>query len=343
MHIVCPHCNTSYVIQPSSLGPHGRTLHCSRCKETWVAYPESPIKEALAPAMDKIDVRIKSTGDGSRSNIVKDFRARNRLGGSISIADSQPIGNRCHKPIENANENNVLSARAQTLDERVVNIRALGVQGSDINALDINALGINALDIQTLDDQTWNDKALGELLADDDESARPQPQPWFRRPFRHEGHTGRARTGASLFGLPTGCAAMGALMAALIVWRADTVRLLPQTAPFYKMVGFDVNLRGLAFKDIKLTTDTVDGKQVWVIEGVIVDKARKPVDIPRLHFTVRDAQGAEIYAWNTAPEQSVLKPGERAFFKSRLASPPAEGRNIDIRFVGPRDVAGRNA
>ena len=55
---------------------------------------------------------------------------------------------------------------------------------------------------------------------------------------------------------------------------------------------------------------------------------------------VRDAQGAEIYAWNTVLEQSVLKPGERAAFRSRLASPPAEGRSIDVRFFTRRDIAG---
>ena len=55
-----------------------------------------------------------------------------------------------------------------------------------------------------------------------------------------------------------------------MIWRADVVRLLPQTATFYKMVGLDVNLRGLAFKDIKITNETVDGKPVLVIEGVIV-------------------------------------------------------------------------
>ena len=60
----------------------------------------------------------------------------------------------------------------------------------------------------------------------------------------------------------------------------------------------------------------------------------------RLRFSVRDAQGAEIYAWNTVLEQSVLKPGERAAFRSRLASPPAEGRSIDVRFFTRRDIAG---
>src|SRR5207302_8737333 len=109
------------------------------------------------------------------------------------------------------------------------------------------------------------------------------------------------------------------------------------------MVGLDVNLRGVLFKDVKGTTDTVDGKPVLVIEGVIVGETRKPVELPRLRFSVRDAQGAEIYAWNTVLDQPVLKPGERAWFKSRLASPPPEGRNIDVRFFNKRDLAGGHA
>ena len=76
-------------------------------------------------------------------------------------------------------------------------------------------------------------------------------------------------------GLPTACAAMGALILALMIWRADVVRLLPQTATFYKMVGLDVNLRGLAFKDIKVTNETVDGKPVLVIEGMIVGETQQ--------------------------------------------------------------------
>src|SRR4051812_32368486 len=40
MHIVCPHCATSYAIHPANLGDFGRTVRCSRCKETWLARPE---------------------------------------------------------------------------------------------------------------------------------------------------------------------------------------------------------------------------------------------------------------------------------------------------------------
>jgi hypothetical protein len=139
--------------------------------------------------------------------------------------------------------------------------------------------------------------------------------------------------------LSTTCAAMAALVLALMIWRVDVVRLLPQTARFYNMAGLEVNLRGLTFKDVKVTTETVDGKPVLVVEGVITDETRKPVALPRLRFIVRDAQGTEIYAWNAALEQTQLKAGDKAWFRSRLASPPPEGRSIDVRFFNRRDIA----
>jgi predicted Zn finger-like uncharacterized protein len=171
-------------------------------------------------------------------------------------------------------------------------------------------------------------------------SAAPHRLAWFRRLLNPPVLLGAP--GKPFVSLPTACAGMGALVLALVIWRVDVVRLMPQTATFYKMVGLEVNLRGLMFKDVKITTETVEGKPVLVIEGAIVGESRKPVELPRLRFSVRDAQGAEIYAWNAVLEQPVLRPGERASFKSRLASPPAEGRNIDVRFFSRRDIAGGN-
>jgi predicted Zn finger-like uncharacterized protein len=188
------------------------------------------------------------------------------------------------------------------------------------------------------DDGDWTNAARD--AADEWDDGAPK-RPWFRKFLRPRApHKG---SGRSFFGLPSACAAMGTLAVALMVWRADMVRLLPQTAGFYRLVGLNVNLRGLAFKDVKVSTETVEGKPVLVIEGAIVGETRKAADLPRLRFSVRDAQGAEIYAWNTVLEQTVLQPGERVLFKSRLASPPAEGRNIDIRFFNRRDVANGGA
>ncbi|MCC8941905.1 zinc-ribbon domain-containing protein, partial [Bradyrhizobium sp. Arg68] len=51
MPIVCPHCTTSYAIKASTLGEAGRTVRCSRCKETWLARPEDVVEEAAVPAL----------------------------------------------------------------------------------------------------------------------------------------------------------------------------------------------------------------------------------------------------------------------------------------------------
>lgn len=289
MHIVCPHCTTSYAIKLASLGANGRTVRCSRCKETWVAYAEDAIEEASVPAM-----AAASRAD-DQSDLAEPWNsfANDDAVAGTPVVDSPSIAS--DWPDEEA---------SRIADE-------------------------------------WSAAARS---AEDDEPGA-EHQSWFRSLFRRHGAR-VSRPAAvqvsrkSYFGLPTACAAMSALVLAVIIWRGDMVRLLPQTAAFYKMVGLEVNLRGLAFKDVKLSSETVDGKQVLVIEGVIVGQGKKPLDIPRLRFAVRDAQGAEIYAWNTVLEQTVLQPGERAFFRSRLASPPPEGRNIDVRFFNRRDIAG---
>lgn len=289
MHIVCPHCTTSYAIKLASLGANGRTVRCSRCKETWMAHPGDAIGEAAVPAM-----------------------------AAASQADDQS---------DLAEQWNSYAKDDAAADTPVIESPSI------------------ASDWPTEDAAAPEDEWSAAARAAEEEVVGVQHQSWFRDLFSRRGAKVSRPAPAvdqrkSHFGLPTACAAMGALVLALVVWRGDMVRLLPQTAAFYKMVGLEVNLRGLAFKDVKLSTETVDGKQVLVIEGVIVGQGKKPLDIPRLRFAVRDAQGAEIYAWNSVLEQTVLQPGERAFFRSRLASPPPEGRNIDVRFFNRRDIAG---
>src|ERR1700710_2852106 len=52
MHIICPHCTTTYAINLATLGAAGRTVRCSRCKEVWLARPEDAIEiPAPEPAM----------------------------------------------------------------------------------------------------------------------------------------------------------------------------------------------------------------------------------------------------------------------------------------------------
>jgi predicted Zn finger-like uncharacterized protein len=280
MQIICPHCSTSYGIDPAKLGEAGRSVRCSRCKEIWLARPEDAVEFAPTPVM-------AGAGDEGESQ-------------------------------DAAAEWDAL-AREGEADSEAPHVDSPSIAGGWQNSADWPA--------------EQNDE-YGE------ENSRSGRFPWLGNLGNALPRVPRFR---APFGLPTACAAMGALVLALVIWRADLVRLLPQTAAFYKLVGLDVNLRGLRFKDVRVSSEMVEGKPVLVIEGSITGESNKPLEIPRLRFSVRDAQGAEIYAWNSVLEQSILRPGERAQFKSRLASPPPEGRNIDVRFFNKRDLTGGHA
>lgn len=136
---------------------------------------------------------------------------------------------------------------------------------------------------------------------------------------------------------------MATLAVGLLVWRAEVVRAMPQTAAFFKVLGFGVNLRGLEFANVRVTTEAVNGAQVFVIEGDVVNITRKPLELPRLRFAVRDSKGHEVHAWNAVLEQPALGVNEKVAFRSRLATPPPDAREITARFFHRRDVGSGNS
>jgi predicted Zn finger-like uncharacterized protein len=131
---------------------------------------------------------------------------------------------------------------------------------------------------------------------------------------------------------------LAGIIAALLNWRVAVVRFVPQTASLFSAVGLPVNLRGLSLDDVKTSIDAHEGVTVLVVEGTIANITRQPLEVPRLRFAVRNAAGYEVYAWTALPSEPVLAPGDRAPFRSRLASPPADAQDIIVRFFNRRDV-----
>src|SRR5271166_1775467 len=88
MHIVCPHCTTSYAINLATLGAEGRTVRCSRCKEVWLARPE----DAMAAVAPEPAMAAASRG-GSDADAAAEWEA---LAGEQAeqeapVVDSPPI------------------------------------------------------------------------------------------------------------------------------------------------------------------------------------------------------------------------------------------------------------
>jgi predicted Zn finger-like uncharacterized protein len=149
---------------------------------------------------------------------------------------------------------------------------------------------------------------------------------------------GRHRFRLSRHALPALICALVLALVCLIAARQQVVRLLPQTASLYARIGLPVNLRGLAFENIKTAREVEDGVPMLIVEGEIVGTTGRHTEVPRLRFAVTDSTGKEIYAWTARPARTLLPPGEALPFRSRLASPPAEASGISVRFFNRRDA-----
>jgi predicted Zn finger-like uncharacterized protein len=139
-------------------------------------------------------------------------------------------------------------------------------------------------------------------------------------------------------GLPATILMLAAMLGALITWRAPIVRLLPQTASLFDAIGLPVNLRGVGFENLKSTYEFQDGVTVLVVEGSIANVTKDTVDVPRLRFALRNSLGQEVYAWTALPARPALGPKESLAFRTRLASPPSDGRDVMVRFFTRHDL-----
>jgi len=137
--------------------------------------------------------------------------------------------------------------------------------------------------------------------------------------------------------LPAIMALQLAAVAAILLGRAEVVRVVPETASLFRMIGLPVNLRGLVFAGLESRTQLQDGVSVLIVGGRIESDSHSAVTVPPLRIALRDRAGADLYVWTVPPDATTLGPGESLPFQSRVASPPADGHDVLVRFARPSD------
>jgi predicted Zn finger-like uncharacterized protein len=308
MQIVCPNCSTSYELAAEALGADGRSVRCARCREVWfaAAAAEPVMTPALASADDPGGAAMPDeTGEIAPASVVE-WSAAPDAADDAAHADAAPASHpRDLDPPDEAARREREAAWAGDGAVPVVLAPAL-----------VPAIGADPLphvvpeNIETI-------------------AARRASQP--KKP-------GRLKLKLPRPGLPAAIVAFAALLAGLFVWRGEVVRFAPQTAALFRAVGLPVNLRGLVFENVRTTGEVHEGVPVLIVEGTIANVAGRTVEVPRLRFAMRNAAGHEIYAWTTVTGRSILSAGETAAFRTRLASPPADGRDVIVRFFNRRDL-----
>ena len=186
-----------------------------------------------------------------------------------------------------------------------------------------------------------DDVTIAEPQAPEANSARNSSAPsksatpaWKKLSWR-----GRDKKSGPGLGLVLTTCALAMIVTAAIISPATVVRAMPDLAGLYAAAGKPVNLRGLEFREVRTVRETHDGIALLVTEGKIANISGHDLELPPIRLAAVGANGQEVYAWTAAPSRSTLADGETLAFKSRLASPPAEARHVQVRFLGKSDLA----
>ena len=94
-----------------------------------------------------------------------------------------------------------------------------------------------------------------------------------------------------------------------------------------------MNPTGLALKAVRSELVVDGAARLLVVEGEILNIGRSEREIPRLELSVRGPDGLPLYTWTNDAPRKTLGATESARFRARLASPPAEGREVLVRFA----------
>lgn len=131
-------------------------------------------------------------------------------------------------------------------------------------------------------------------------------------------------------------AGIGALVAVIgggVLFRTDIVRVLPDLAGLYAVMGLTVNVVGLDFSDVTTLLSRRGGSGVMTVNATIYGVEPRRVLVPPVVVTLLGDDGMPVYAWSVAPKQGDLEPGEVIGFSAELASPPEGAKQVRLSFA----------
>jgi len=147
----------------------------------------------------------------------------------------------------------------------------------------------------------------------------------------------RRRSGSSVLGQTIGWATL-VLLAVTVGWasvqfRQDIADLWPQSVSLYAALGLPVSVSGITIGNIAYQQEIEDGQPVLAVSGKVTNTSNRELPVPIIRVVLTDQAKNEIYHWTFDVGVPSLKPGAESPFVTRLASPPPEARNLNIRFA----------
>jgi predicted Zn finger-like uncharacterized protein len=359
MLIVCPSCSSRYNLPDDKIGPEGRHVRCSACASEWFvgAAAPGPVEKAADTSADGL---AHADVQADLDEWAKEVARAAEADVGVAMEFTPTVGPDWTPPPAAAADDGDepgaamdVAAAADLMDQADGETPASADEpdepGADQGQTDTAA---KAAALAALASAQGRPKGWRRFLPFGGKTASVPPKtasaPAARRaaaaprpvkigpakigPVKR----GRGKSGSGgLKGLfkPIAAAAVGcALIAGAIILRADIVRRAPSAAPVFAAIGLPVNVVGLSFSDVRSHLVAEADGRFLIVEGRVSNVDHDQVRVPPIEVRLRDAGQRTVYTWTTEPPRSTLRPGEALHFRTRLATPPESGRDVEVVF-----------
>lgn len=314
MKITCPDCSTSYEIKPEALGAEGRSVKCAKCGNRWFVAPKPDEDESAAFEVDA--AKEKSSQEPAKADDVEKDEASWAEDVADDESDEAAGSDAASEEDPPADFNPPPATVAASKDESAFASELAEDEGEADEGSKADIESMAKRPKIKVNPNKFRTNKIGAIID------------WvFRRNFRRIG--GIALLGGAL------------IMALMLVLMRDTlVKQSPDLASLYQMVGLEVNLRGLEFRNLRTFMEVEDGKRILVVEGSIRNLQEETNSVPAVRLSIRSADMQEVYAWTVEPRTKTLNGLDETRFRTILADPPEGATDIQVRFIdrGKRNI-----
>lgn len=296
MIITCPSCSARYPVDASSFAPSGRKVRCAKCGNTWHQAPPSELGGAAGA----------------------DLAAESSV--PLSVVQSQ-------KPLFNGGQ----AAKVKAVDAPPA--PAVGAVKAD-DSFDDD-------DIMFAPDESQSTPKTEEASSDTPvrlydiaalSSGQSETGGRLRNYLNDVASMRRGRV-FGIIGWVTLVLFVAGTIFSAVQYRREIATFWPSTIELYKAAGAEINLVGLELSQVSYERQDENGLPVLAIKGEVVNISGEIKRVPRIRVGLRDENQQELYHWTFALPESELKPDTKAAFTTRLSSPPAGARDLEVRFV----------
>ena len=291
MNLICPSCQTTFLVEPDQLGPGGRRVRCGVCAHTWFQEPlaeeppaeETPAEETPAEETPAEETPAEETPESAPEP--EPDRAEIDYSVAEPAAEAPAVP---EPPLED------LAAEEAAVPE---------FPEEDAGPMEPIPEGLG-------------DPGLRSRRA----YRRPPSPPVERRSSLLLGwllllFVVAGLSGGFYFGRDR-----------LVEAAPGAVRLYALLGLPVGEVG-----SGLELRDVKSVRRLVDGESVIIIEGLVANVSEKERQVPLMRASLLDSDGEELDQWTFSAQAEALPPGGTTVFETSMQNPPRAGNlSIDF-------------